>query len=182
MRFTLILLIASYVHFSNSQTDDDFIDCSVYKGLNITWKVKGPSILRQSDVALRFGVRAGSDSSDIPFFYHWDLGQPIPEEFDARQKWSNCESIKEIRDQGNCGSCWAVSSASAMSDRICIHSSGKNQERISALDLMACCEECSVGICEGGFLTTAFRYWATTGIVTGGEDNRNQTDVSMTFM
>lgn len=30
----------------------------------------------------------------------------LPEEFDAREKWSNCPTIREIRDQGSCGSCW----------------------------------------------------------------------------
>lgn len=30
----------------------------------------------------------------------------LPDEFDARKQWSNCPTIKEIRDQGSCGSCW----------------------------------------------------------------------------
>ena len=30
----------------------------------------------------------------------------IPESFDARQKWPDCPSISDIRDQGSCGSCW----------------------------------------------------------------------------
>jgi C1A family cysteine protease len=30
----------------------------------------------------------------------------IPEEFDSREKWPDCPTIKEIRDQGSCGSCW----------------------------------------------------------------------------
>jgi len=30
----------------------------------------------------------------------------LPDEFDARKQWPNCPTIKEIRDQGSCGSCW----------------------------------------------------------------------------
>jgi cathepsin B len=30
----------------------------------------------------------------------------IPDTFDGRTYWSQCESLKDIRDQGNCGSCW----------------------------------------------------------------------------
>ena len=67
--------------------------------------------------------------------------------FDARTKWPACTSIKTIRDQSACGmyyksaflksihndfvnlitsgSCWAVSAASAMSDRLCVQSGGR---------------------------------------------------------
>ena len=34
----------------------------------------------------------------------------LPTNFDARETWSNCSSIREIRDQGSCGSCWVCSS------------------------------------------------------------------------
>lgn len=32
----------------------------------------------------------------------------LPEQFDARENWPDCPTIKEIRDQGSCGSCWFV--------------------------------------------------------------------------
>ena len=30
----------------------------------------------------------------------------LPDSFDPRTKWTNCPTLKEVRDQGNCGSCW----------------------------------------------------------------------------
>nr|AAX55208.2 Hc58 [Haemonchus contortus] len=39
--------------------------------------------------------------------------------------------VQAIRDQSNCGSCWAVSAAETMSDRACIHSKGKFKARLS---------------------------------------------------
>ncbi|KAL3081602.1 hypothetical protein niasHT_034260 [Heterodera trifolii] len=45
----------------------------------------------------------------------------LPDEFDVRQKWPECAGIiSTIAQQGICGSCWAVASASTLSDRICI--------------------------------------------------------------
>lgn len=42
----------------------------------------------------------------------------LPKKFDARLVWPNCPTIREIRDQGSCGSCWAFGATEAMSDRV----------------------------------------------------------------
>ena len=34
------------------------------------------------------------------------LMSTIPSEFDARVKWSHCQTMNLIRNQGRCGSCW----------------------------------------------------------------------------
>lgn len=39
-----------------------------------------------------------SSASEIP--------REIPASFDARLQWPNCASIRHVRDQGPCGSCW----------------------------------------------------------------------------
>nr|ABU62925.1 cathepsin B [Fasciola hepatica] len=91
----------------------------------------------------------------------------LPESFDARQKWANCPSISEIRDQSSCSSCWAVSSASAITDRICIHSNGQKKPRLSAIDIVSCCAYCGYG-CNGGIPAMSWDYWTREGVVTGG--------------
>ena len=91
----------------------------------------------------------------------------LPESFDPREEYPNCESIKEVRDQSACGSCWAFGAVEAMSDRICIKSGQTDQTRVSAQNLLACCSSCGFG-CDGGYPAYAWRYWKSTGIVTGG--------------
>ncbi|CDW55317.1 Peptidase C1 domain containing protein [Trichuris trichiura] len=93
---------------------------------------------------------------------------PIPEVFDARQKWPECDSIGQIRDQSNCGSCWATAAAESISDRICIATKGKQKPTISTADLLACCgSDCGWG-CEGAFPYNAWVYWVNHSLVTGG--------------
>ncbi|XGW24199.1 hypothetical protein V3C99_005970, partial [Haemonchus contortus] len=94
--------------------------------------------------------------------------EDIPESFDSREVWKNCSSITYIRDQSNCGSCWAVSAAETMSDRICVQSKGRVQKMISDVDILACCgRECGRG-CNGGMDHKAWEYVKEFGVVTGG--------------
>ncbi len=70
----------------------------------------------------------------------------LPTNFDPRtEKFSNC--IHPIRDQQQCGSCWAFGATEALSDRFCI--AGKDvilspQEPVS-------CDTNNYG-CDGGYL------------------------------
>lgn len=79
-------------------------------------------------------------------FVHTDVDQiDIPDSFDSRIQWSNCPSISYIRDQSNCGSCWAFGAVEAISDRICVASKGQQKPEISAADLASCCWLCGFG-------------------------------------
>ncbi|XGW24195.1 hypothetical protein V3C99_005968 [Haemonchus contortus] len=92
----------------------------------------------------------------------------IPESFDSREVWKNCPSIDYIRDQSNCGSCWAVSAASTMSDRICVQSGGKVKKILSDTDIISCCGNACGDGCEGGYHTEAWAYVKRYGVCSGG--------------
>ncbi|ORC88041.1 cysteine peptidase C (CPC) [Trypanosoma theileri] len=96
-------------------------------------------------------------------FTEEELRVKVPDTFEASEKWSNCPTIPEIRDQSDCGSCWAVAAASAMSDRFCTIG-GVQDVRISSGDLMSCCTSCGFG-CNGGYPEKAWEFFADTGIV-----------------
>ncbi|MFT7813027.1 hypothetical protein Z043-115019 [Arapaima gigas] len=104
---------------------------------------------------------------ELPVLEQYTGDIKFPQSFDPREKWPNCPTLKEIRDQGSCGSCWAFGAVEAISDRICIQSQGKMSVEISAEDLLTCCHTCGFG-CNGGYPSSAWDFWRNEGLVTGG--------------
>jgi cathepsin B len=88
-----------------------------------------------------------------------------PESFDSRTQWPSCSTMKEIRNQKHCGSCWAFGAVESMSDRQCVH---KNEVvRLSAEDMNSCSKSTFTrcGSCNGGQPGCAWTYWVQTGVV-----------------
>merc|ERR1711935_801084 len=91
----------------------------------------------------------------------------VPAEFDSETNWPQCAKvIGDIRDQSNCGCCWAFAGASAASDRLCIATNASIQVPLSAQDVCFCA---SGDGCGGGQITTPWSHIASAGVVTGGQ-------------
>jgi C1A family cysteine protease len=86
--------------------------------------------------------------------YEDDTPSTAPATFDARTQWPAC--IHTIKDQKQCGSCWAFAATEALSDRICIATSGKTNVVLSPQDLVSC-DTGNMG-CNGGYLNRAWQY------------------------
>tara|TARA_B100000795_G_C22472291_1_gene313441 strand:+ start:159 stop:506 length:348 start_codon:yes stop_codon:yes gene_type:complete len=79
-----------------------------------------------------------------------------PDSFDSETNWPHCaDIIGDIRDQSDCGCCWAFGAASAASDRMCIGTNGTLKVPLSAQDTCFCAEENG---CNGGTLYTPVRF------------------------
>jgi cathepsin B len=85
----------------------------------------------------------------------------LPTTFDARTQWPTC--VHAIRNQAQCGSCWAFAASETLSDRFCIATSGKTNIILSPQDLVSC-DKSDYG-CEGGYLDHSWQYLVNTGIV-----------------
>lgn len=150
---------------------------SYVNSLNTTWRA-GRSFLDRvplHQVKRMCGVIPDPEGLHRPptLFHAKKNYKELPKDFDSRVQWPNCPTIQEVRDQGACGSCWAFGAVEAISDRICIHSNNKNQVHVSAIDLVTCCHLCGFG-CEGGFPGSAWSYWVSSGLVSGGNFNSHQ--------
>jgi len=93
----------------------------------------------------------------------------LPDSFDSVENWPDCaDVIGEIRDQSNCGCCWAFGAAEAASDRMCIASKAQLKMPLSSQDMCFCAERNG---CGGGQLYTAWERIKRSGLVTGGMYN-----------
>jgi len=100
------------------------------------------------------------------------ISNDLPTNFDAREQWPECESvINHVRDQANCGSCWAHGTTEALNDRMCITSGGSFLELLSVSDTTACCNgnACFSFGCNGGQVGTPWAWFRRTGVVSGGD-------------
>lgn len=96
----------------------------------------------------------------------------FPENFDARTNWPECNSvINHVRDQSNCGSCWAHGTTEALNDRKCIASGGSFTTLLSTADTTGCCNfaHCFSMGCNGGQVGTPWNWFMSEGVVTGGD-------------
>lgn len=77
--------------------------------------------------------------------------------FDSRTKWPGC--VHPVRNQLQCGSCWAFSASEVASDRICI-SQGKDV--VLSPEYILECDSSDMG-CNGGELDLVWNFLTKTG-------------------
>ena len=81
----------------------------------------------------------------------------LPDKFDWRDKVKGThleECIHPIRNQANCGSCWAFGASEAFSDRYCLATDGEVTSVLSVQDMVSC-SVLNKG-CNGGTMGAAW--------------------------
>ena len=174
---TLILCVFSS-SFLDHHTPAYTVDMVDYiNSIQDQWTAGHNSLFQRSDIysaKALMGVLPTPPSKRLPKKLFSQSPVSLPSSFDSRTAWPLCTSIREVRDQSTCGSCWVFGAVTAMSDRICIASNQTRQDRLSSEDLLSCCgSSCGDG-CNGGYPAGAWQYWVDNGIVTGdlfGDNN-----------
>jgi len=107
------------------------------------------------------GVKSLVPKEGVPVKRHNVNANDIPAEFDARKQWGS--KVHPIRDQQQCGSCWAFSGSEVLSDRLAIASNGAVDVVLSPEDMVSC--DTGDQGCNGGMLDNLWEYLVSTGIV-----------------
>jgi cathepsin B len=132
--------------------------------LGTSWKAKVPKFDDLEDVRRLCGTPVDG-AEELPEKADDSANMDIPEEFDVRSNWPNCASVSgDIRDQSDCGSCWAHGATEAFNDRYCI-ATGKTA-LLSTEDSLA---NSGCGSCNGGQPSCVLSWIGSSGVVTGGD-------------
>lgn len=85
----------------------------------------------------------------------------LPASYDFRKSWKQC--VSPIKNQGQCGSCWAFAATTSFAERTCVKTKGKLKPSFSAQQQVSCNEENNA--CNGGYYIRAWNYMQSKGIV-----------------
>jgi len=83
----------------------------------------------------------------------------------AEKDWSTWSSLQFIRDQGSCGSCWAVSATTVLAAHSEIHGTNRTFSTQQVVDCVPNPNTCGgTGGCEGATVELAFQYVMDVGL------------------
>jgi cathepsin B len=108
------------------------------------------------------GTKMDSDFTNVQVID--TVATAIPAAFDARTQWANGQ-IHPIRNQEQCGSCWAFAATEAFSDRQAIASNNSINVIFSPQQLVSCDTAGGNQGCNGGYPIQAWDYFVANGAV-----------------
>jgi len=117
---------------------------------------KLPGHLRQLRAALHKPEATGAEEM---------LAGPAPTALPGSFDWRNDNSLNyvtPVRDQGNCGSCWAFATTGALESYVLIKDSLPGQDKDCAEQILVSCS--GAGSCSGGYIDRASNYIRDVGL------------------
>lgn len=154
MRMLLFCLCLALTLCEEMAVTKDYVD---YLKRHVTWEVQDyeSSVFRgwtMDEVRNMLGLIDQSMDDSIP---QLEADTTFPSEL----SWKGDKCDHEVRNQGNCGSCWAFAATGMLTDRCCIHAT--DQGWLAPQELVSC-ERSSHG-CQGGYMQSPVNYMVSNG-------------------
>lgn len=131
-------------------------------------KLKAIEEHNAKNLSWRKGVNKFSDMTFAEFrkFYLssvvLDNTDPTGTTFEAPKKgkkdWRDAKAVTPVKDQGQCGSCWAFSATGALESIYAIKKKDKQLKQFSEQELVDCSGDEGNEGCNGGLMTYAYEY------------------------
>jgi len=164
MKVIAFLLLAYLCVASRLPTKVGSIEMvNMINSANLSWKAEVNEFLFKNPSSLMGYVPLENDDDLKQYQTYKMKGLSLPQSFDSRQQWSNCQAMFDPLDQGDCGSCWAFGCVKSLSQRFCVASNGSFNLDLSEQQMVSCNLE-GLESCAGGEPITAFRYAAEWGL------------------
>jgi len=98
--------------------------------------------------------------------YAFEAMADLPTNYSSvtQKDFAACQQLHRIRNQAQCGACWAFSTTEMIADRFCIATKTKTNTVLSPQFLLSCDQ--SDSDCEGGDFGTALAFVQKEGVVT----------------
>lgn len=93
-----------------------------------------------------------------PMVLQNELVQEGEEPKKGKKDWREAKVITKVKDQGQCGSCWAFSATGSLEAAVTIKQKLKKPIELSEQELVDCSGEQGNEGCNGGLMTFAFEY------------------------
>lgn len=165
MKAVILLAIFAVAIAVEQLVSDELLIKEINSHPRATWTAGENAIFKgktMSQIRNMFGAFLLDKENTLEKFSYDNATAPAA--FDSRTQWPQCNTIRNIRNQGQCGSCWAFSATEVMSDRFCIASQATINKLMSPQDMVSC-DSGDYG-CQGGYLNKLWEYYANTGTVT----------------
>ena len=152
MKALLIALVIVAVCAQNMLVTREYVD---YLKRHVDWEVMDyeENIFRgwtMEEAKMFLGLNMPEEMTDVPAI-------TVKPNLPANLDWSKGSCDHGVRDQADCGSCWAFATTGMLSDRCCLQ--GHDHGWLAPQELVSC-DQTSSG-CDGGWCTWALDYVAS---------------------